>query len=168
MSYSFGTWGGMSFSAPRYLVQHANTTYGNGVSNPLSDGMPHDFNRIIGQQLIKITNRGSGAFMEFSIAGGSNTNANGYIGQIENSANYVMTGVQKNCTITPLAFIPTDVRINRYQVTHTTENTILDFNLSFSPFATYLPTIQATVASVGNLATVIVDIEITFVRFLNV
>jgi len=145
MSFSSQQQGGISLGPPQYgrLIAVTNFVPVAGV-NPLDDGLPHSFNRIIGQQYLYVRNETTGFEWQVPLRGGSNQNSNGFIGSpYDTSANYIVTDATRNCTVTGLPPSTTSLYINRYQV-NTSAPDSKQYTLEYSPYTLIPPKITLT------------------------
>lgn len=149
--YSFGPQGGQAILYPVYREYEATTIFSPVAgANPLDNNLPHQFNRIIGQQQLFVNNTSTGFVWSISLIGGSNVLSNGYIGSFDPSANYYLTKNPFNAQVTGIPTLPLDTRINRFQV-NTAAPDNKSYILSYSPYPNVNPTIELVAPStIGN------------------
>lgn len=163
MSFSSQQQGGISFGPPLYRQWEAITEFvpSAGV-NPLDDGLPHPFNRIIGLQFLHVSNLTTNFEWYIPLSGGSNQNSNGFIGSpYDNSSNYIVTNTPKNCTVVGLPPSTTSMYTNRYQVTTSAPDS-KQYILEYSPYTLVQPRITLTAG--GPIGNQTIHMEIKYYR----
>lgn len=164
MAFSSGPQGGISFSTPRYKNYYAITTFdSDGVNNPLDDHLPHDFNRILGQQILTVRNKSTGFVWSIQLDGGTNALSNGYIGSYDNSATYGITAIPEGCQVVLVTSpVPSTPRINRFRVTtENPDNKV--YLLEYSPYTNINPLITLETGTIGNAD---LELKTMYSRFL--
>ena len=138
---AFGTsGGGNGLLVPNYIVYKAKTDFTPDPSNPLDDNLPHEFNRIVGLQTLRVKNLTTGFEWAVSLNGGTPAIDNGYLGAYDAASNYGMSNPY-NCTFTYIPpAIPTTLRVNVFQI-NTAAPDNRTYILRYSPFNTVKPTI---------------------------
>lgn len=163
--YTYGATGGMSYSAPSYKRIKSTTIFApNGGVNPLDDKQTHVFNRIIGLQYIIFTNITTNTFWKISVSGGYNALNNGYIGSFDRAANYIFEGDAVNCSIIEETQGSSVTHIVTFQITDDNDGRI--YNITLSPYAQVLPTIQLDPSSTA-LGNVTINLQVQYYKFLE-